>query len=212
MRPGMLIAFEGIDGTGKSTQVALLAAHLRECGYDVVETREPTDGPYGRRIRDLYRNRSQVTPEEELELFLRDRRQHVDQCIRPALERGAIVLTDRYYFSTAAYQGAAGCDPAAIFVRHDFAPEPDLVLLLTLSPTESVGRIRGLRGETLNDFEQEEQLEKVAALFASFRHNCIVRIHAAPSVAEVHALIREAVCRQLVRNQHGSAQAARNEQ
>lgn len=193
MSGGLLIAFEGIDGTGKSTQLPLLAAHLRAQGCRVVETREPTDGPYGKKIRALYCNRSQVSPEQELELFLRDRREHVEQCINPALTGGAIVLTDRYYFSTAAYQGAVGCDPAAIFARHDFAPEPDLVLLLTQTPAESVSRICDLRGETLNDFEQREQLEKVAALFASFAHDCIVRIPAARPVAEVQSSIREAV-------------------
>jgi dTMP kinase len=198
MHPGLLIAFEGIDGTGKSTQLPQLAAHLRDQGYEVVETREPTDGPYGQQIRALYRNRSQATPEQELELFLLDRRQHLAECIQPALDRRAIVLTDRYYFSTAAYQGAAGCDPAAIFSRHAFAPEPDLVLLLTLSAAESVSRIRELRGETLNDFEQQEQLEKVAALFASFPHRCIVRIHAALPVTEVQASIRAAVQQLLV--------------
>ncbi|WP_310599283.1 dTMP kinase [Desulfobulbus sp.] len=199
MRSGLLIAFEGIDGTGKSTQLPLLAAYLRGLGSTVVETREPTDGPHGQRIRALYRNRNQASPEEELELFLLDRRQHVAECIRPALEQGMIVLTDRYYFSTAAYQGAAGCDPAQVFARHDFAPEPDLVLLLTLPVEESVLRIRDLRGESPNDFEQQEQLEKVAALFASFPHSCIVRIHAARPVAEVQSSIRAAVQQLLMR-------------
>lgn len=193
MRNGVLIAFEGIDGTGKSTQLPLLAGSLRAQGYTVVITREPTTGPHGQQIRALYRDRSRVSPEQELELFLLDRRQHVAECIQPALEQGAIVLTDRYYFSTAAYQGAAGCDPELIFARHDFAPEPDLVLLLTLSAAESVARIRDLRGDILNDFEQQEQLEKVAALFASFPHRCIVRIHAALPVAEVQASIRDVV-------------------
>ena len=193
MNPGVLIAFEGIDGTGKSTQLPMLAAKLRSAGYAVVETREPTDGPYGRQIRALYSNRSQVTPEQELELFLLDRRQHVEELVNPALAQGAIVLTDRYYFSTAAYQGAAGCDPAAIFARHDFAPEPDMVVLLVQTPAESVARIENSRGETLNDFEQQEQLEKVATLFASFSHDCIVRIQAARPVAEVHAAILAAV-------------------
>ncbi len=193
MSRGLLIAFEGIDGTGKSTQLPLLASYLRQLGYLVVETREPTDGPYGRQIRTLYQNRQQVSREQELELFIQDRRQHLEECIFPALEQGKMVLTDRYYFSTAAYQGAAGCDPAAIFSRHSFAPEPDAVLLLTMSPAESVARILELRGETLNDFEQLEQLEKVAALFASFTHNCIVRIQAARSVQDVQASIRQAV-------------------
>ena len=199
MHPGLLIAFEGIDGTGKSTQLSLLATSLREQGCTVVETREPTAGPYGQQIRALYRNRHQVSPEQELELFVLDRRQHVDECIRPALEQGAIVLTDRYYFSTAAHQGAAGCDPAQVFARHDFAPEPDLVLLLTLPVEESLLRIRTLRGESPNDFEQQEQLEKVASLFASFPHSCIVRIHAARPVTEVQSEIRAAVQQLLVR-------------
>ena len=193
MKRGLLIAFEGIDGTGKSTQLPLLADWLRGQGCAVVETREPTDGPYGREIRALYRDRSRVSRERELELFVLDRRQHVTECILPALEQGRIVLTDRYYFSTAAYQGAGGSDPAAIFAANAFAPEPDLVLLLTLPVGEGVARIRDLRGETLNDFEQQEQLEKVAALFASFPHDCIVRIQAARPVAAVQAAIRDAV-------------------
>ena len=193
MKRGLLIAFEGIDGTGKSTQLPLLADWLRGQGCAVVETRDPTDGPYGREIRALYRDRSRVSRERELELFVLDRRQHVTECILPALEQGRIVLTDRYYFSTAAYQGAGGSDPAAIFAANAFAPEPDLVLLLTLPVGEGVARIRDLRGETLNDFEQQEQLEKVAALFASFPHDCIVRIQAARPVAAVQAAIREAV-------------------
>lgn len=197
MKAGMLIAFEGIDGTGKSTQLPLLAAYLRGLGLAVIETREPTSGPYGRQIRALYRTRHTASAEEELELFIADRRQHVEECILPALVKGQVVLTDRYYFSTAAYQGAAGCDSAAIFARHGFAPEPDLVLLLTLTPAESVARIRELRGETLNDFEQQDQLEKVAALFASFDHGCIVRIPANRPVAEVQASVRAAV-RQLL--------------
>jgi len=193
MSKGMLIAFEGIDGTGKSTQLPQLATFLRSLGLEVLETREPTNGVYGQEIRSLFQNRQRVTRERELELFLLDRRQHVDECILPALAQGKTVLTDRYYFSTAAYQGAAGCDPAEIFARNSFAPEPDLVLLLVLSADESIARIRDLRGEALNDFEQKEQLEKVAALFASFPHGCIVRVPAARPVVEVQSSIRDAV-------------------
>ena len=193
MKRGLLIAFEGIDGTGKSTQLPLLADYLRSRGVSVVETREPTDGPYGKQIRALFSDRGQVSLEEELELFILDRKEHVEQCIGPALDGGKIVLTDRYYFSTAAYQGAAGLDPEKILARHDFAPEPDLVILLTLTPDESVTRIRDLRGEALNDFEQQDQLEKVAALFAAFDHDCIVRIPAARPIQDVQASIREAV-------------------
>ncbi len=147
MRNGLLIAFEGIDGTGKSTQLQLLASFLQELGCRVITTREPTDGPFGRRIRELYVDRDSCSPEEELELFIEDRRQHVQELIEPQLRAGSIVLTDRYYFSTAAYQGAAGMDVEGIFTRNGFAPVPDLVILLTMDPEVSIARIREGRGE-----------------------------------------------------------------
>ncbi len=193
MNRGLLIAFEGIDGTGKSTQIRLLADYLRRQGCEVIETREPTDGPYGRKIRQLYMNRKNCTPEEELELFIQDRRQHVDEVIGPALAQGKIVLTDRYYFSTAAYQGAAGMDPDLIFAAHDFAPRPDLVVLLVMEPEKSVQRIEQLRGEQLNDFEQVEQLRKVADLFASFTDDCILRVNGAAPIKQVQQEIQKGV-------------------
>lgn len=195
---GILIAVEGIDGTGKSTQVALLAQYLRGRGCEVVETREPTGGPYGRRIRELFVNRGSCTLEEELALFIEDRRQHVREVIAPALAQGRVVLTDRYYFSTAAYQGAAGMDPAEVFVRNRFAPRPDLVILLTMQPESSLARIRESRGEELNDFEQEDQLRRVAELFASFADPCITRIAAEDSLEKVAREIQRAVDRLLL--------------
>ena len=194
---GILIAMEGIDGTGKSTQLKLLGRYLRVRGCPVVETREPTDGPYGRKIRELFLSRAGTPPEEELELFIEDRRQHVVEVIEPALAQGSIVLTDRYYLSTAAYQGAAGIDPAEIFSRNQFAPEPDLVLLLTLPLELGLVRIRQLRGEVLNDFEQEDQLRQVAELFDSFQHPFIRRIDADAPLEVVAGEIEAAVNRLL---------------
>ncbi len=189
-RQGLLIVFEGIDGTGKSTQVHLLAEALERRGYDVVTTREPTSGKYGQKIRTLFSSRNTVSPEEELRLFLEDRREHVDQVINPALARGKIVITDRYYFSTAAYQGAAGHDVETILAANEkFAPEPDLVLLLLLSPSESISRIENNRKETLNDFEQEAELRKVAEIFLGIRRDFIVRIKASGTPETVHAEI-----------------------
>lgn len=195
MKKGMLIAFEGIDGTGKTSQLQELANYLRHKGKDVVETREPTDGPYGKKIRALYTNRHTVTMEEELDLFIADRREHVAECIQPALDKGWVVLTDRYYYSTAAYQGALGADPKSIFQRNAFAPRPDLVLLLTMGVDVSLRRIQEQRQEQLNDFEQAAQLEQVAALFASFDDPAIVRIEAGGAFAEVQQKIRETVDR-----------------
>ncbi|MEW6594845.1 MAG: dTMP kinase [Thermodesulfobacteriota bacterium] len=187
-RRGLLIAFEGIDGTGKSTQIRLLAERLRGEGLPVLATREPTDGLYGRRIRELFTNRASVTPEEELALFVADRREHVDQVIAPALGRGTIVLTDRYYFSTAAYQGALGHDPQAIIARNEeFAPVPDLVVLLTAAPAVGIHRVQKFRQETLNDFEQEQGLARVAAIFDGLERPFIRRIAAEQPVEAVAA-------------------------
>ena len=193
MSKGFLIAFEGIDGTGKSTQLQLLADVLKEMGCPVHVTREPTNGPYGKRIRELYVNRSLCTPEEELELFLLDRRQHVSDFIGPHLDAGHVVLTDRYYYSTAAYQGAAGMNIDEIFLKNDFAPKPDLVILLTLDPEISISRIQGGRGDELNDFAQLDQLRKVAINFASFQDSCIQRVAAARDIQKVQADVRQRV-------------------
>lgn len=190
---GLLIAFEGIDGSGKSSHLQQLAAFLREQGLNVIETREPTNGIHGRRIRSLFSKRELLSKEEELELFLLDRKEHVERCINPALATGRIVLTDRYYFSTAAYQGAAGMDTAAIFAKNHFAPEPDLVLLLRVPPEEGVRRIREQRRERPNDFEQEEQLIKVDQLFSSFPQHYITRIDSTADRASVQTQIRQVV-------------------
>ena len=193
MESGMLVAFEGIDGTGKSTQLRALADFLKEQGLPVTTTYEPTNSRYGRRIRALYRDRGSCTPEEELNLFLEDRRLHVHELIKPGLAAGNIILTDRYYYSTAAYQGAAGMDIAEIFARNSFAPVPDLVLLLTMDPEISIARIREGRGEELNDFEQLDQLRKVADHFAAFADPCIVRVDAARKPEQIQEEIREIV-------------------
>jgi dTMP kinase len=190
---GRFIVFEGIDGTGKSTQLSLLADYLRGMGVPLLKTREPSDGTYGKKIREMYGNRNNYSLEEELSLFVKDRKEHVAEVITPALNTGKTVLCDRYYFSTAAYQGAAGGVIEQIFSANSFAPEPDIVLLLKMKPEESVRRIRELRSEQLNDFEQLDQLSKVAAIYESFTHDCITPIDAAASVTQVENSIRMAV-------------------
>lgn len=189
-RNGRLIAFEGIDGTGKSTQISLLAEVLRQDGLEVVVTREPTDGPFGQRIRQLYQSRDSVSRQEELALFVADRREHVAGLIAPALAQGKVVLTDRYYFSTAAYQGAVGFDPETIIRQNEeFAPIPDLVILLELAPSQAVMRIERFRQERLNHFEREEGLRQVARIFDGLQGDFIRRIDATLAISEVHAQV-----------------------
>ncbi len=189
MKHGLLIVFEGTDGTGKSTQLQLLHDALKCKKYPVISTREPTDGMYGQKIRQLYINREKCSHEEELELFLADRRDHVDKLINPALNQGKIVLCDRYFLSTAAYQGAIGFDPETILARNSFAPEPDLALLFQIPVNIGITRITSGRGDTLNDFEQAESLQKVAEIFATIDRSYIRKIDAKGSIESIHQVV-----------------------
>jgi len=187
---GLLIVFEGIDGTGKTTQLTMLADKLTGMGCNVVATREPTDGKYGQKIRQLYVDRNACSPEEELSLFIEDRKEHVNKVISPALASGKVVISDRYYLSTAAYQGAAGHDPEEILKQNEaFAPQPDLVLHLVVPISVGVHRIKNLRNETLNDFEKEESLKKVSRVFDSLDRDYIKRVDATLKVEEVHECV-----------------------
>jgi dTMP kinase len=191
---GYLIALEGVDGTGKSTQCGLLADFLESAGYSVVRLREPTTGVWGQKIRKiLTEGRGDVTPEDELQYFINDRREDVEQNIRPALEQGKIVLIDRYYYSTAAYQGALGFDPVKIIKDNEvFAPRPDRVFIIEVSLDESFRRIEEGRDST-SSFEKREYLEKVRKIFDTFSEDHIRRIDSSPPKDEVQAVLRREV-------------------
>lgn len=193
MSQGLFIVIEGIDGTGKSTQSKRLAEWFRSRGREVVLSREPTDGPWGKKLRESATT-GRLSAEEELECFLNDRREHVEMSIKPALAEGKVVILDRYYFSTMAYQGARGFDPVEIRRRNEaFAPQPDLLLILDLSVESAHGRI-GARGDTANEFEQRDTLSRCREIFLSLRDEpfaCV--IDAEPSLNEVTADILSVV-------------------
>jgi dTMP kinase len=193
MSQGLFIVIEGIDGTGKSTQSKRLAEWFRSRGREVVLSREPTDGPWGKKLRESATT-GRLSAEEELECFLNDRREHVEMSIKPALAWGNVVILDRYYFSTMAYQGARGFDPSEIRRRNEaFAPQPDLLLILDLSVESAHGRI-GARGDTANEFEQCDTLSRCREIFLSLRDEpfaCV--IDAEPSLNEVTADILSVV-------------------
>jgi dTMP kinase len=191
--PGRLIVFEGIDGTGKTTQLQLLAEVLKDRGFPVVSTKEPTEGHFGQRIRRLYQNRESISRRQELELFINDRREHVRELLAPAVLAGKIVLCDRYVLSTVAYQGAAGLNVDEIFALNSFAPAPDLALLFQAAPETGIARITEKRGESLNDFEQADGLAKVAEIFAALDLPYIRRIDATGSITTVHQAVMRAV-------------------
>lgn len=193
VRRGKLIVFEGTDGTGKSTQLQLLGDYLQNKGYSVLTTREPTEGRYGQQIRSLYMDRNRYRREEELELFLADRREHVEKLLVPALEQGKVILCDRYFLSTVAYQGARGFDPEHILGLNHFAPDPDVALLFHVPLDTCLDRITSGRGDKLNDFEQRENLARVDAIFSSIKRPYIQPVDARGSIEEVHRLVIECV-------------------
>ncbi len=162
---GLLIVVEGIDGAGKTTLVQLLGEALRASGETVVMSREPTAGPHGLRIRESANN-GRMSLKDELHAFIEDRKQHIREIIAPALERDEIVLLDRYFYSTVAYQGARGEDPQKLLAQmKSFAPVPDAVLLLDVDPVVAVSRISKGRKEIPNEFERVEYLAEVRKVF-----------------------------------------------
>ncbi len=178
LEPGVLVALEGIDGAGKTTQAALLESRLRALGLEVERTKEPTDGPWGRTLR-ASASTGRLSPDDELHAFLEDRREHVAGLIGPAVAAGKVVLVDRYYFSTAAYQGARGRDPEELLrLNEEFAPPPDLLVLLEVVPRVGVARIAA-RGDRGNLFEREEDLARSAAIFAALRRPYLLRLDGA---------------------------------
>jgi dTMP kinase len=186
---GVLLALEGVDGSGKTTQARLLAEALRKRGWDVVLTQEPTAFPTGEKLRRyLSGSTRHLSPSEELALFLEDRREHVVRVIRPALTAGQLVITDRYYYSSVAYQGALGLDPADILAANEaFAPRPQLVFILTLAPAAAVVRLAQNQARLRQVSEGRDYLEQVAAIYASLTGSWIHRVDATRPPEVVHA-------------------------
>jgi dTMP kinase len=193
---GILITIEGIDGVGKTTQAGLLGDCLESKGYDVVRLREPTDGYWGKKIKNLSKHGRTASPQEECQWFLNDRKEDVERNIQPALDQGNIVIMDRYYYSTIAYQGALGLDVETIREKNEkFAPRPELVIILDAPPKTGLERITQGRKEDLNYFETLEYQIKVREIFLSMKNQDNVRVvDGSLDLDEVQNHIREIVC------------------
>lgn len=184
---GLLIAIEGIDGAGKTTQAKRLE-ELLSPDFFVLRTKEPTDGKWGAKLRQSAQT-GRLSPEDELELFIKDRKEHVRDELAPALERGEIVIVDRYYFSNAAYQGARGLDPEqTLRLNEKFAPEPGLVILIEVPPKVGISRIRK-RGDKENLFEAEDSLLAVDKVFRAIERKPIWRVDGTLSAEDITAAI-----------------------
>jgi dTMP kinase len=202
---GKFITFEGIDGSGKSTQLRMLASELRLRGFDVLATCEPGGTPLGRRLREAFLETEEtVAPLAELLLFAADRAQHVNFLVKPALESNKIVISDRYSDATAAYQGAGrGFDEQTIKQVIRLATgglKPDLTLFFDISVNEAISRTnsRSDGGEQKNrmDSETVEFYERVRTAYLQIAENEPERfrvVEASGAVDEIKMKVSELV-------------------
>jgi len=213
--PGLFIAFEGGDGAGKSTQAARLAEALESRGLKVLRTREPGGTPIGEKLRSLVldHGHGHIDAHTEALIFAASRAAHAGQVIRPALDRGDIVLTDRYIDSSVAYQGA-GRDLGTEAVRtlNEWATDglqPDLTVLLDVDPAD--GRRRRTAGDAAEDRLESEADEFHALIreaflqLASARPDAYLVLPAHLAVAELAAQILARVDALLASSGKGAA-------
>ncbi len=184
MSHGSFITFEGIDGSGKSTQAKRLADHLRAHGRDVVLTREPGGSPGAEEIRSLVLegDPDRWSAETEILLFTAARRDHLEKTIDPALKEGKIVICDRFADSTRLYQGITRGDLRPVvddLHRLMIGREPDLTLIIDMDPAQGLARAKGRQGseERFEDFGLDMQIKMRAGfltLAAEFADRCKV--------------------------------------
>ncbi len=178
---GYLIAIEGIDGVGKTTIARYVKKILEKLGLKADILKEPGESEYGKIIKN---SRKRFNPLKELELFILDRKEDVKKNILPRLNKGISVIMDRYYYSNVAYQGALGINPEEILRKNEeFAPKPDLTILLDAPPEIAIERIRKTR--SLTKFEDLNYLRKVREIYLSIKSDDIRIVDATQPLEEV---------------------------
>lgn len=193
MAEGVFIVLEGIDGAGKSTQCGLLYDFVISAGVRARRLAEPTEGRWGRMIREALRSGSPLTRDEQVELFIKDRAEDVSLNIRPCMEQGTAIIMDRYFYSNAAYQGMDGLSPQEIIetnLRHGF-PLPDRVYFIDLPVEKAMSRVRSRSGENTELFEKQSFLEKVRENFLSVADGRFLTVNGALDEAGIFDIIKK---------------------
>jgi len=171
----LFVVFEGIDGSGTSTQAKLLAKNLQERQIETFSTAQPSGFPTGKLVREILQGKTGVPPAALQLLFCADRAGQLESEIQPALRDGKVVVCERYFFSTLAF-GALACDPDWLESVCRIFPQPDLTFFLQIDPAVAVQRIAG-RGESRELFERQETLQGVAQNFQNIfanRENVVI--------------------------------------
>lgn len=195
---GKFIAFEGLDGSGQTTQAALLKKYLEDKELNVILTKEPTwDNKAGKWVNNTLRQNKKLSPEELKVLqkkFAEDRNWHQKNRVVPALKQRKIVITDRSQFSSFAFGVASGVDLDYLLSLNKKFIEPDLIILLKASPKACIARIQK-RGEKKALFEKGKQLEKVWGVYEKLakKFKNIIIFDGEKSIEEIHKKIRQIV-------------------
>jgi dTMP kinase len=187
---GFFICVEGLDGCGKTTQTKLLVRRLRRKRYDAIYTAEPSRGKIGKFIkRHCLHGEKRVSSIIEALLFAADRFEHVEDVIAPAIGKGKIVVSDRYVYSSLAYQGAAGLDLEWIEKVNEHAIHPDLAFFIDVKPEVVVKRLKPKKSV----MENLQTQQKVREVYMKFVENGeLVKIDGNGSVQEVAESILKA--------------------
>lgn len=164
------IVFEGIDGSGKSTQCSLLYNFIKDCNIPVKHLMEPTSGEYGQQIRKMLQSGTAAPVEEQIRLFIEDRQQDYELNIKPCMDNDITIVMDRYFYSNAAYQGSSVITPAEIIRKNSERgfPAPDRIYFIDIAPDEAMERITARNGAGNTElFEKKSFLENVRKNFFS---------------------------------------------
>ena len=193
--PGKFIVIEGLDGSGKSSQVDLAVDLIKGSGKEVVVTKEPTiESEFGRIIKQALRKEIVVEPLELQKLYVQDRREHLKNKVIPALEEGKFVVSSRYAFSTFAYGYSDGLDVDLLVKLNEEFLLPDLTIIIDVNPESCVERIEN-RGEPKELFEKLEKLTKVNEIYKKTPEmfNNVVVINGNRSIAEVFEEVKKEI-------------------
>ena len=190
--PGKFIVIEGLDGSGQSTQVALLKDFLIKQDFEVIATKEPTqDSEAGKKIKKILTEKIEIEPWELQKLYAQDRKEHLEKVIIPALKRERIVISDRYFFSSFAYGTAHGADLEEIIKLNEDFLYPNITFILKVRSEICIERIEK-RGDPKTLFEKREQLSKVWQVYEklSSRFENIKIIDGEKSIEQVFEQIK----------------------
>ena len=197
MKRGVFICVEGLDGCGKTTQTKLLVRRLKEKGYNVVYTAEPSRGEIGKFIkRYCLHGEGRVSSVVEALLFAADRFEHVEKEVIPALSEGKLVVSDRYVYSSLAYQGAAGLDLKWIEKINEHAVRPGLAIFIDVEPEIVVQRLKPRRS-VMENLETQRRVREIYIKFVE--KGALVKINGNKSEREVADDIMQVVLRFLAK-------------